>query len=119
VDWTATFLTLQLASCTTAILFVLGLPLAYWLATTTRRGKFLIEALVALPLVLPPTVLGFYLLMLAGPNSPFGRWYESVAGHLLPFSFQGILLGSVLYNTPFAVRPFTSAFAAGFGYCHE
>jgi molybdate transport system permease protein len=112
MDWTATLLTLQLASCTTAILFVIGLPLAYWLATTAQRGKFLIEAVVALPLVLPPTVLGFYLLTLAGPNSPFGRWYESVAGHLLPFSFQGILLGSVLYNTPFAVRPFTSAFAA-------
>lgn len=112
MNWQAIWLTLQLASATTAILFALGLPLAYWLATTRWRGKFLIEAVVALPLVLPPTVLGFYLLIAFGPHSPLGRAYEQVTGGLLPFTFQGVLIGSVLYNLPFAVRPFMASFAA-------
>jgi molybdate transport system permease protein len=112
MDWTAIELTARLAACTTAALFVLGLPLAYWLATSRWRGKVLIEAVVALPLVLPPTVLGFYILMATGPNSPLGRGYEGLTGQYLPFTFPGILLASVLYNLPFAVRPFTSAFAA-------
>lgn len=110
MDLAAIRLTLQLAFCTTAILFVLGLPLAYWLATTTWRGRSIIEAIVALPLVLPPTVLGFYILMATGPKSLFGKVYEQTTGSLLPFSFPGILLGSVLYNLPFAVRPFVAAF---------
>jgi molybdate transport system permease protein len=93
-------------------LFILGLPLAYWLATSRWRGKFLIETLVALPLVLPPTVLGFYVLTATGRNSFVGRAYESWAGGQFPFTFQGILLGSVLFNLPFMVRPFASAFAA-------
>lgn len=112
MDWTAIRLTFQLAACTTAILFVLGLPLAYWLASTRFRGKFLIDAAVALPVVLPPTVVGFYILWATGPRSPFGQLYESATGSMLPFSFVGILLASVLFNVPFAVRPFASAFAA-------
>jgi molybdate transport system permease protein len=111
VDWTAFWVTVKLAACTTVTLLVLGLPLAYWLATSRWRGKFLIEAVVALPLVLPPTVLGFYVLTATGPNSLVGRGYESWAGGRFPFTFQGILVGSVLFNLPFAVRPFASAFA--------
>jgi len=112
MDWTALVLTLQLAVWTTAILLALGLPLAYWLATTRWRGRFFIEAIVTLPLVLPPTVLGFYVLVATGPHSPIGRAYESVFDHTIPFSFTGILIGSVLFNLPFAVRPFTAALAS-------
>ncbi|HWL10377.1 MAG TPA: molybdate ABC transporter permease subunit [Planctomicrobium sp.] len=109
MDWTAVWLTLKLATCTTAILFVVGLPLACWLATTRWRGRFLVESVVAMPLVLPPTVFGFYLLVATGSKSPLGQWYEQVTGSLIPFTFSGILLGSVLYNLPFTVRPFTAA----------
>jgi len=112
MDWTAVGLTAKLAACTTAILLVLGLPLAYWAATTRRWWRVLVEASIALPILLPPTVLGFYLLVAGGPRSPIGRFFQSAFGHLLPFSFGGILLGSVIYNLPFALRPFTSAFAA-------
>ena len=112
MDWAAFWVTARLAAWTTAVLFVLGLPLAYWLATTRRRGKFLVEAVVALPLVLPPTVLGFYVLAATGPNGAVGRGYESLTGGRLPFTFAGILVGSVLFNLPFAVRPFAAAFAA-------
>ena len=112
MDWAAIGLSLRLATCTTAVLCVLGLPLAYWLATTRWRWKFLLEAVVALPLVLPPTVLGFYILLAVGPHSPLGRAYEALTGGMLPFSFQGMLVASVLYSLPFAVRPFTVAFAA-------
>ncbi len=111
MDFAAVWLTFKLALCTTAILFVLGLPLAYWLARTRWPGRFLIESVVALPLILPPTVLGFYLLMATGPQTWFGQFYQQTTGSLLPFTFPGILLGSVIYNLPFAVRPFTSAFA--------
>ncbi len=111
MDWEAIWLTLRLAICATAILFVIGIPLAYWLATSKRRWTFIVEAVVALPLVLPPTVLGFYILLAMGPRSPFGKFYESLSGELLPFSFQGLLVASVLYSMPFAVRPFTAAFA--------
>lgn len=112
MDWQAIRLTLQLATSTTVILFVVGLPLAYWLATTRWRGKFLLESIVMLPLVLPPTVLGFYVLLALGPHSPLGQFYERLTGGHLPFSFSGILLGSVVCNLPFAVRPFVAAFAA-------
>lgn len=112
MDWNAVWLTLRLATCTTLILFFLGLPLAYWLATTRFRGRFLIEAVVALPIILPPTVIGFYILWATGPRSPIGKAYESITGSLLPFSFAGILFASVLFNIPFAVRPFASSFAA-------
>jgi molybdate transport system permease protein len=111
MDWEAIRLSLQLAACTTAILCVLGLPLAYWLAVSRRRWKFLIEAIVTLPLVLPPTVLGFYILVAISPNSPIGRAYEDLTGERLPFSFPGLLVASVLYSLPFAVRPFVAAFA--------
>ncbi len=111
MDWAAFWVTARLATWTTAILFVLGLPLAYWLATTRWRGKFLVEAVVALPLVLPPTVLGFYVLTATGPNGVVGRPFESLTGGRLPFTFAGGLIGSVLLNLPFAVRPFAAAFA--------
>src|SRR5262249_55193117 len=84
----------------------------YWLAYTGWRGKFLIEAFVALPIVLPPTVLGFYVLMAIGPLSPLGKFYEFLFGHRLPFTFQGLLVASVLYSAPFAVQPFTSGFSS-------
>ncbi len=112
VDWTAIELTFRLAASTTAILLVAGLPLAYWFATTRSRGRFLLEAVVALPVVLPPTVLGFYVLIATGPESPVGQAYEAATGSMLPFTFPGILLGSVLYNLPFAVRPFAAGFAS-------
>ena len=112
MDWTAITLSLQLAGLTALILFFIGLPTAYWLATSRRRWKFLVEAIVALPLVLPPTVLGFYILLALGPHSPLGRFYESLTGHLLPFSFQGLLIASVIYSLPFTVQPFAAAFTA-------
>lgn len=112
MDWQAVGVSVRLAGCTTLILCALGLPLAYWLAVARWRGKFLVEAVVALPLILPPTVLGFYLLVALGPNSPVGRTYETLTGHPLAFSFAGLLIASVLYSLPFAVRPFAVAFAA-------
>jgi len=112
MDWQAIGLSLRLSACTTLVLVVLGLPLAYWLAVTRWRGRFLLEAVVALPIVLPPTVLGFYVLMAIGPLSPLGQQYESLFGERLPFTFQGLLVASVLYSLPFAVQPFTSGFAA-------
>jgi molybdate transport system permease protein len=112
MDWQAIALTAKLAAATTAILAVIGLPLAYWLATTPRRWRAVVDAAVAVPLLLPPTVLGFYLLMSTGPNSGAGRLIERLTGSTLPFTFEGVLLASVLYNLPFAVRPFASAFAA-------
>src|SRR6516164_3288515 len=111
MDWTAVGVSVRLAICTTLILCALGLPLAYWLAVSRWRLKFLVEAVVALPLVLPATVLGFYLLVALGPSSPIGRAYERLVGGRLPFSFTGLLIASVLYSLPFAVRPFAVAFA--------
>jgi molybdate transport system permease protein len=112
MDWSALRVTLQLAFATTAILFVIGLPLAVWLSATKFRFRFVIEAVVALPLVLPPTVLGFYLLYATGPRSPLGSLFRDLTGTTLPFSFGGVLLASVLFNLPFAVRPFVAAVAA-------
>jgi molybdate transport system permease protein len=112
VEWTALAVTVKLAASTTGILLIVGLPLAYWLASARWRGKFLVEAVVALPLVLPPTVLGFYVLTATGPNSLLGQGFESLSGRRLPFTFTGILVGSVLFNLPFSVRPFVTAFAA-------
>lgn len=111
MDRAAILLSLRLAAWTTLILLGVGLPIAWWLASSRWRWKFLVEAVVALPLVLPPTVLGFYLLLVLGPRSPLGQVFESLAGHTLPFSFQGLLLASVLYSLPFAVQPFTAALA--------
>jgi molybdate transport system permease protein len=87
------------------------MPLAYWLAFSPRRWKFLVEAVVALPLVLPPTVLGLYILLAIGPRSPVGALYAKLTGGMLPFSFQGLLLASVLYSLPFTVQPIAAAFA--------
>lgn len=112
MDWAAVSLTARLALATTSILFILGVPIAYWIATTRWRYRFLIEAIVALPIVLPPTVIGFYVLMATGPNSSLGQTYTTLFGRSLPFTFPGILIGSLIYNLPFAVRPFASAFAA-------
>ncbi|WP_243302400.1 molybdate ABC transporter permease subunit [Geothrix oryzisoli] len=112
MDWEAIRLSLWLASLTTATLLVLGLPLAYWLAFSRRRWKFLVEAVVAMPLVLPPTVLGFYLLLAMGPRSPLGRAWEGLFGSTLPFSFEGLLIASVLYSLPFMIQPLAAAFAA-------
>ena len=112
MDWVAVALTVKLAAMTTALLALIGLPLAYWLATTHRVWRPVVDAAVAVPLLLPPTVLGFYFLMSTGPNSIIGRLYGRLVDGTIPFSFTGILLASVLYNLPFAVRPFASGFAA-------
>ena len=105
-------LSLKLSSVTTLLLLVLGVPFAYWLVFTRFRWKFLVESVVALPLVLPPTVLGFYLLMIIGGNSFIGQWYESIFNKPLAFSFQGLVLGSFLYSLPFAVQPIQTAFSS-------
>ena len=112
MDWSAIGLSVRLAAATTGILLVLGLPLAGWLALSQRRGRWVVDAVVALPLVLPPTVLGFYVLVALGPRSPIGRAYEAIVGSPIVFSFQGLLVASVLYSLPFAVQPFAAAFAA-------
>jgi molybdate transport system permease protein len=112
MDWQAIWLSVRLAVSTTLILLAVGMPLAYWLAFSPRRWKFLVEAVVALPLVLPPTVLGFYVLLAIGPRSPVGALYARLTGGMLPFSFQGLLVASVLYSLPFTVQPVASAFAA-------
>jgi len=109
VDLVALRLSVLLSTLTTLALLAVGLPIAHWLTTTHRRWKVLIEAVVALPLVLPPTVLGFYLLVAFGPRSSLGRGFVAVTGHTLAFSFEGLLLASVLYSLPFAVQPFAAA----------
>ncbi|MCC7508237.1 MAG: molybdate ABC transporter permease subunit [Planctomycetes bacterium] len=111
MDWQAIWLTAKLAGITTLILAATGIPLAWWLARARKRYTFLVDALVGLPMVLPPTVLGFYVLVALGPHSPVGSLYESFAGHILPFTFESLVIASVLYSLPFAVRPFTAAFA--------
>jgi molybdate transport system permease protein len=112
MDWVALELSVRLALATTVILLFLGVPIAYWLSFSRWRLKFLVEAVVALPLVLPPTVLGFYILIAIGPQSPLGQFYTTVTGQILPFSFQGLLVASVLYSLPFAVQPLVSAFSS-------
>ena len=111
IDWQTFWLTLQLAVIVSGALLVLGLPVAYWIAFSHWRGKFLVEAVVALPVVLPPTVLGFYVLVALGPHSPLGRWWISLTGHTLAFTFSGLVIGSILYSLPFAVQPFAASFA--------
>ena len=106
----AIWVTFKLASLTAGVLLVVGLPIAYWLTFSKWRWKFIVESVVALPLVLPPTVLGFYILVAIGPHSPVGRFYTDVVGHPLPFTFEGLLLASILYSLPFAVQPFAAAF---------
>ena len=112
MDAEALRLSFTLAALTTAVLLVIGLPVAAWLAVSRWRWKPLVEAVVALPLVLPPTVLGFYLLVAMGPSNPFGRAWIAAFGRPLAFSFEGLLLASVIYSLPFAVQPFAAALSA-------
>src|SRR6476660_6060421 len=112
MNWGAFWLTVQLASVVAGILFVVGIPLAAWITFSRRRWKFLVEAVVALPIVLPPTVLGFYVLIALGTKSPLGRWWESTTGHTLAFTFEGLVIGSVFYSLPFTVQPFAAAFGS-------
>ena len=104
------WLTLQLAGATTAVLVVLGTPLAWWLATTKARAKPVVEALTAMPLVLPPTVIGFYLLIVLSPASTFGGFWVEMTGTALTFSFTGLVVASVFYSLPFMVQPLQNAF---------
>jgi molybdate transport system permease protein len=112
MDIQALWLTLRLAASTTAILLVIALPLAWWIASGRGVARALVQAVVALPLVLPPTVLGFYLLVAMGPLTAPGRLLMRVFGHPLAFSFEGLLVGSVLYSLPFAVQPLVAGFKA-------
>ena len=109
-DWSAIALTLKLASSTTLLLLLLCTPLAWWLAHTRSRWRGPISAVVALPLVLPPTVIGFYLLILLGPQGPVGQFMQSLGLRTLPFTFAGLLVGSLLYSLPFCVQPLQRAF---------
>ncbi|RLJ18164.1 molybdate ABC transporter permease subunit [bacterium endosymbiont of Escarpia laminata] len=111
-DLAALWITLRLAGLTVVILLLLGTPLAWWLSRTQRRFKAVVEAVVALPLVLPPTVLGFYLLVALGPNGPVGGLMMSLGGEPLAFTFAGLVIGSVFYSLPFVVQPLQGAFAA-------
>jgi molybdate transport system permease protein len=112
MDFEALWLTLRLAASTTAILMLVGLPLAWWIASGRGVGRAMAQAAVALPLVLPPTVLGFYLLVVMGPFTAPGRLLIRLAGHPLAFSFGGLLIGSALYSLPFAVQPLVAGFEA-------
>ncbi len=109
-DLSPIWLTLKLASVTTVILLILGLPLAYWLAFGKARWKVFIEPLVSMPLVLPPTVLGFYILLIFNPNAGFGGWLEEIFHTRFVFSFAGLVIGSVIFSLPFMVNPIKSHF---------
>ena len=111
MDWTAVVLSLKLAIVVAAALLVIAVPLAYWITFSRWRGKFLVEAVVALPLVLPPTVLGFYVLLAIGSRSPIGRLWEQWTGHGLAFTFEALVFASILYSLPFAVQPIAASFA--------
>ncbi len=112
IDWRVIVVTAELATVSTVVLLVFGTPLAWWLARTKSRARPIAEAIVALPLVLPPTVLGFYLLVFLGPAGPIGRVLEAIGGPRLVFSFTGLVVGSVLYSLPFVVQPLHNAFRA-------
>ncbi len=111
MDWTAVALSLRLATVVSLVLLVIGLPMAYWLTFSTWRWKFLVESVVALPLVLPPTVLGFYVLVALGSRSPVGRAWAAWTGHGLAFTFEALVIASILYSLPFGVQPIASSFA--------
>jgi molybdate transport system permease protein len=106
----ALFLSIKLAACVSGILLLCGIPLAYWLANSQWRGKFLLESVVALPLVLPPTVLGFYMLLAMGPRGPLGKLWQVLFGRGLAFTFAGLVMASVIYSLPFALQPLIAAF---------
>jgi len=112
MDWQAFWLTTRLATLVASVLAVVGLPVAYWITYSRWRWKFIAEAVFALPIVLPPTVLGFYVLVALGPRSPLGRGWETLTGHTLAFTFEGLVIGSILYSFPFAVQPFAASFSA-------
>lgn len=112
MDWQAIGVTLKLATVTTLVLLLIATPLAWWLERRRSRLRIAVESLVAMPLVLPPTVLGFYLLILLGPKGPIGGLWESLGGARLVFSFPGLVIGSVLFSLPFVVQPIQNAFAA-------
>lgn len=109
-DWQPLLLTFRLATITTLILFVIGIPLAYWIAYTRTRFKPVVETLVSMPLVLPPSVLGFYLLLAFSPQNAFGQWLEQWFNIRLVFSFAGLVIGSVIFSLPFMVHPIQSGF---------
>src|SRR5262245_23299934 len=110
IDWAPVWLTLKLATASSVLLMIMGTPLAWWLSRSRSRLAIPIEALIALPLVLPPTVLGFYLLVLLGPSGPIGSVWEQLSGGRLVFSFGGLLVGSVIHSLPFVVQPLVGAF---------
>jgi molybdate transport system permease protein len=109
---TALWVTIKLASVSTLVLLIIGTPIAWWLSRSQWRFKFIIEAIIALPLILPPTVLGFYLLISLGPNGPIGGLVSLLGGPPLAFSFTGLVIGSVFYSMPFVVQPLQNAFAS-------
>jgi molybdate transport system permease protein len=111
-DWSAVRLTVELAACSTVLLLIVGTPIAWWLARTGSRVKPLVAALVAMPLVLPPTVIGFYLLLMMGPQGPVGQLTQALGLGRLPFTFAGLVVASVIYSLPFVVQPLQQAFEA-------
>jgi len=111
MDWLAILLTLKLSSLVCVFLLLIGTPIAYWVTFSTWRWKFLVESVVALPIVLPPTVLGFYILVAIGSQSPIGRAWAAWSGHGLAFTFEGLVIASILYSLPFAVQPMAVAFS--------
>jgi molybdate transport system permease protein len=110
MNWQALALTARLATLTSAVLVVIGIPIALWIAFSRRRWMFLAESAVGMPLILPPTVLGFYLLVAFGSGTVLGRWYESLTGSTLAFTFSGLVIASVIYSLPFAVQPMVAGF---------
>ncbi len=112
MDYQAIWLTFKLASITTVLLLILATPLAWWLAFSRARFKPVVEAITALPLILPPTVLGFYFLILLGPNAGLGKWWFELTGSTLTFSFSGLVIASMVYSLPFVAQPLSNAFAA-------
>ena len=111
MDWLAIFLSLKLSSLVCGFLLLIGTPIAYWVTFSRWRWKFLVESVVALPIVLPPTVLGFYILVAIGSQSPIGRAWAAWSGHGLAFTFEGLVIASILYSLPFAVQPMAVAFS--------
>jgi len=111
-DLSALLVTIKLASITTVILILVGTPIAWWLSQTRFKFKAVIEAIIALPIILPPTVLGFYLLMTLGTNGPIGNFLESLGGSSIAFTFTGLVVGSVIYSLPFVVQPLQNSFGS-------
>jgi molybdate transport system permease protein len=111
MDWPAILLSLKLSSLVCVFLLLIGMPIAYWVTFSTWRWKFLVESVVALPIVLPPTVLGFYILTAIGSQSPIGRAWAAWSGHGIAFTFEGLVIASILYSLPFAVQPVAAAFS--------